>query len=343
MKTLKDYLAETIRRYGAVGSSPGMGYTLESSGTVDMKGKKCTTCKKGTYEETSQHDDMDGVLHCTKCQKEVKRHQPAKSKKKRVSEGIMDREEARSKAGNIDEADRGFRGVAGARDREDDERHDLDPSDWYIVKDGKLLKASIYPRQEAQARAEGFSPTREEARAKASNKGVTEASPRQHPKRYQRAIDSFNRFMDEPESTPKDELQSRHDQTKNRIKTNTMAGPKGQLPEAGKDVMRHSGDTTVKIVKRRGVPVGEIGIDAEASPGNGQYYVKLYDGSYDAVGFDTAKEALEELKYAISSSMEEDAASDDPLLAKSVDLTAVSALEENAELRLILQRAKLIE
>jgi len=29
MKTLKDYLEETIRRYGATGSSPGMGYTLE--------------------------------------------------------------------------------------------------------------------------------------------------------------------------------------------------------------------------------------------------------------------------------------------------------------------------
>jgi hypothetical protein len=60
------------------------------SGTVDMKGKKCTACKKGTYEETSQHDDMDGVLHCDKCRKEVKRHQAAASKKKRVSEGIMD-------------------------------------------------------------------------------------------------------------------------------------------------------------------------------------------------------------------------------------------------------------
>lgn len=31
MKTLKDYLEETIRRYGAVGTSPGMGYTLEDA------------------------------------------------------------------------------------------------------------------------------------------------------------------------------------------------------------------------------------------------------------------------------------------------------------------------
>lgn len=40
---------------------------------------------------------------------------------------------------------------------------------------------------------------------------------------------------------------------------------------------------------------GEVGIDTEASPGNGQYYVKLYDGSYDACGFDTEEEAIAEL------------------------------------------------
>jgi hypothetical protein len=40
---------------------------------------------------------------------------------------------------------------------------------------------------------------------------------------------------------------------------------------------------------------------------------------------------------------EENAASNDPLLAKAVDLAPVGALEESAELRLILQRAKLIE
>jgi hypothetical protein len=77
------------------------------------------------------------------------------------------------------------------------------------------------------------------------------------------------------------------------------------VTEARPDVMRHKGDQTVKIVKRGGKPVGEIGIDAEASPGNGQYYVKLYDGSYDAAGFDTAEEALKELRYAIKLSMSE--------------------------------------
>ena len=54
---------------------------------VDMKGMKCTSCKKGTYQETSQMDDMDGIVHCTKCGKGVKRHQSAKPKEKGVSEG----------------------------------------------------------------------------------------------------------------------------------------------------------------------------------------------------------------------------------------------------------------
>ena len=43
--------------------------------------------------------------------------------------------------------------------------------------------------------------------------------------------------------------------------------------------------------------VGEAGFDREASSGNGSYYVKLYDGSYDATGFDTLAEAIAELNY----------------------------------------------
>lgn len=45
---------------------------------------------------------------------------------------------------------------------------------------------------------------------------------------------------------------------------------------------------------------GEVGIDTEASPGNGQYYVKLYDGSFNAVGYDTEEEALDELDYLLN-------------------------------------------
>lgn len=53
-----------------------------------------------------------------------------------------------------------------------DERHDLDPTDWYVVKDGKMFAVSVYPGQEQQATAKGFSRTRDEAKAKAS--GVAE-------------------------------------------------------------------------------------------------------------------------------------------------------------------------
>jgi len=63
--------------------------------------------------------------------------------------------------------------------------------------------------------------------------------------------------------------------------------------------MRHTGDRGVRVVRRGGKPIGEIGIDAEASPGQGQYYVKLYDGSVDLSGYDTAEEALDDIKEAL--------------------------------------------
>ena len=43
--------------------------------------------------------------------------------------------------------------------------------------------------------------------------------------------------------------------------------------------------------------IGEYGMDPLASPGNGPYYVKLYDGSYDASGFDSLAEARAELAF----------------------------------------------
>ena len=52
--------------------------SVSESKEVDMTGKKCTACKKGTYQETGIHDDMDGVLHCTKCNKQVTRWQAYK-------------------------------------------------------------------------------------------------------------------------------------------------------------------------------------------------------------------------------------------------------------------------
>jgi hypothetical protein len=50
-------------------------------------------------------------------------------------------------------------------------------------------------------------------------------------------------------------------------------------------------DQTLRVIPS----VGEAGLDTEASSGNGQFYVRLYDGSYDVCGFDTIEEAWEEL------------------------------------------------
>lgn len=56
MKTFKDYLEETIRRYGAVGSSPGMGYTMGENAGVFNIGDRVTY--KGQPAEVI---DIDGT------------------------------------------------------------------------------------------------------------------------------------------------------------------------------------------------------------------------------------------------------------------------------------------
>lgn len=47
--------------------------------------------------------------------------------------------------------------------------------------------------------------------------------------------------------------------------------------------------------------VGEIGLDTEASPGNGPYYLMLYDGSVDECGFESVEDAEYELEYILDS------------------------------------------
>jgi hypothetical protein len=42
---------------------------------------------------------------------------------------------------------------------------------------------------------------------------------------------------------------------------------------------------------------GEVGLDADASPGNGAYYLKHYASGLDLGGYDTLQEALNELEY----------------------------------------------
>jgi len=98
-------------------------------------------------------------------------------------QGIDPQQDANEAYGRYDRRDayqRDYDSSVSGMDRgnnhRDDERHDLDPSDWYIVKDGKMYKTSVYPRQEQEALSRGYSRTREEAKAKAEQ-GVAEVAP----------------------------------------------------------------------------------------------------------------------------------------------------------------------
>ena len=66
-----------------------------------------------------------------------------------------------------------------------------------------------------------------------------------------------------------------------------------------------SGDQVKKVFKKNGEPVGEVGIDPEASPGNGQWYMKCYAYNIDNSGYDSYEEAVEELKYCLKQGVAE--------------------------------------
>lgn len=72
---------------------------------MDRKGTKCTKCRKGTYEETSIHDDWDGKLHCSSCKHEVSRHtEDEKKVQARIDDERRQRQqEARKKQVKEDE------------------------------------------------------------------------------------------------------------------------------------------------------------------------------------------------------------------------------------------------
>jgi hypothetical protein len=120
--------------------------------------------------------------HCVKCGIR------ASQDKQGVAEGSRDRRDAyqrdydSSVAGMGNRQSRAYRADGGGND----ERHDLDPTDWYVVKDGKMFKVSVYPNQEQQAISMGYSRTRDEATAKAGKQGVAEVSSNTL-KRYKKA------------------------------------------------------------------------------------------------------------------------------------------------------------
>jgi len=83
--------------------------------------------------------------------------------RRRGSSSAYDRDYQSSVSGMGKRQSQAYQDDGGAND----ERHDLDPSEWYIVKDDKMYKVTVYPNQEQEARARGYSPSREQARARA--------------------------------------------------------------------------------------------------------------------------------------------------------------------------------
>ena len=68
-------------------------------------------------------------------------------------------------------------------------------------------------------------------------------------------------------------------------------------------------DQQRRVFKKNGEPVGEVGIDRESSPGNGQWYMKHYASGKDLAGYDSYEEALAELKHCMKQGVAEDTGS----------------------------------
>jgi hypothetical protein len=86
------------------------------------------------------------------------------------------------------------------------------------------------------------------------------------------------------------------------------------------DVSEASGDQVKKVFKKNGKPVGEVGIDPEASPGVGQWYMKCYQYDIDNSGYDSYEEAVGELKYCMKQGVSEGSEEKDPVWNKGTPM-----------------------
>lgn len=118
-------------------------------------------------------------------------------------------------------------------------------------------------------------------------------------------------------AVPTSMLQKYESNIDEEISDNEMCESCGSYMEEGHECGEHDvaeelkeADMERKVFKQNGKPVGEIGIDPEASPGNGPWYVKHYASGYNVVGFNNAKQATEELKYCIDINLTRDQLAD---------------------------------
>ena len=93
-----------------------------------------------------------------------------------------------------------------------------------------------------------------------------------------------------------------YDQQMNEVLGGVIAGGMSNFEEG---VAEGHADQVKKVFKKNGQPVGEVGIDPEASPGNGQWYMKCYAYDIDNSGYDSYEEAVAELKYCLKQGVAE--------------------------------------
>ena len=88
-------------------------------------------------------------------------------------------------------------------------------------------------------------------------------------------------------------------------KKSSVTGKQVRNCVPNKGVKEGHADQQRKIFKKNGKPVGEVGIDRESSPGNGQWYMKCYAYDIDNAGYDSYEEAVEELKHCLKQGVAE--------------------------------------
>jgi hypothetical protein len=171
---------------------PGHRKVGTKPGTGKNAGKRVNDCEKigeGKEDKIAQlKKDHETAVHWSKNEKSPQKREAARQKaekikrhletqyKQGVAENYRSRRDAYQRDYDHSVAGMGRRQSQAYQDDggANDERHDLDPTEWYIVKDGKMFKATIYPNQERAAMAQGYSRTRDEAKAKASQQDVAE-------------------------------------------------------------------------------------------------------------------------------------------------------------------------
>jgi hypothetical protein len=365
MKTLKDYLEETIRRYGAVGSSRGMGYTLESD----------------------QLDEILGPDQLSKLQS-IKSQLPKAGGQKPSVPTDADRAEADAWLAGL-KGDKPAAAPAASGDapinfdrpgRPRSVSHGELQNKIAKLKSIKGLLKSISKMEPKATRAANKVGGSEEIATKSqmmqdmiNNLNISYTSSQE--------LDSIERRMGEylQQLTAKGAAWTRPTRTNKHgavtiIKPSEIAeddveegwkqkvagaalagaaalgagGAQAQTTDKYDPAWGTSGyDTSIRSDKSLTRTIGsdpskdshdfQKRIQSVTGPNaKGEYKVVVIQGD-DIVSHYVTKTPPANWLY------KENAASNDPLLAKAVDLAPVGALEESAELRLILQRAKLIE